>query len=249
MELSLGRGGCSSRVERTPSESRESFSAQSTGSSRSLSAFSHSANLKAHKKKHDILAKVILLGESTVGKSCLTNRYVMGEFDFNCIATVGMDIRIKNMDMDGKALKLQIWDTAGQERYRGITKAFHRGANGVMFIYDITNKESFQKLKTWIQEFEKSTTAQEPVPMVVVGNKVDLNSERMVGTQEAREWCEYWEIPYFETSARTGDGVCPAFENIARRAALHSVKRSKEKGKTLVTEPRKKRCSQNCVIS
>jgi len=241
MELSLGKGGCTSRVQRTPSDSFSSTS------SRSCSLSSHSSNLRAHKKKHDILAKIIVLGESTVGKSCLTNRYVNDEFDFNSISTVGMDIRIKNLDYDGKVLKVQIWDTAGQERYRGITKAFHRGANGVIFAFDITNRDSFQKLKNWIADFQKSTTTVEPVPMTIVGNKADLEDKRAVEFDEAKEWCDYWDIPYFETSARYGLGVEQAFSYIARQAAVHSLKRKQKKTQELKSKS-KKRCT-NCTIS
>jgi len=247
MELSVGKkGGCASRVERTPSESRNSLSlSHSNDSSRSFS--SHSSNVRAHKKKHDILAKIILLGESTVGKSCLTNRYVLNDFDFNSIATVGMDIRIKNIDMDGKVVKLQVWDTAGQERYRGITKAFHRGANGVMFIYDITNRQSFQRLQSWISDFEKSTTSIDPTPMVVVGNKADMDELRAVEKSTAQEWCDFMGIPYMETSALTGEGVEEAFFAIAKDAALHASKRAASK-KVDPERQRSKKCP-NCVIS
>jgi len=244
MEISAGRkGGCASRVERTPSESRDSLSfPQSHDSSRSLS--SHSANIRAHKKKHDILAKIILLGESTVGKSCLTNRYVLNDFDFNSIATVGMDIRIKNIDMDGKVVKLQVWDTAGQERYRGITKAFHRGANGVMFVYDVTNRESFQQLQKWIGDFEKSTTAINPTPMVIVGNKADMEDRRAVEKSTAQEWCDFIRIPYMETSALTGEGVEEAFSAIAKDAAVHASKRSEAKKQKI--DPRERQRSKKC---
>jgi len=249
MELSIGRKGCASRIQRTDSESRDSFSTSSAESFRSRDSLSsHSSNLRAHRKKHDILAKIILLGESTVGKSCITNRYVNDEFNFNSIATVGMDIRIKNVDFDGKVLKIQLWDTAGQERYRGITKAYHRGANGVAFVYDITQRESFQKLKMWISEFEKSTTAMEPVPMVVIGNKSDLDDRRAVEYSDAKEWCEYWEIPYFETSARTGKGVMEAFADITQRAGVHSAKRE-EKKKTKSKKLRGGKKSCPCIIS
>jgi len=249
MELSTGRGGgCASRVERTPSESRDSLSfPQSHDSSRSLS--SHSANIRAHKKKHDILAKIILLGDSTVGKSCLTNRYVMNDFDFNSIATVGMDIRIKNIDMDGKVVKLQIWDTAGQERYRGITKAFHRGANGVMFIYDITNRQSFQQLIKWIGDFEKSTTAIDHTPMIVVGNKADMEEMRAVEKSTAQQWCDLMRIPYMETSALTGEGVEEAFSAIAKDAALHASKRSEAKKKIDPRQRQRSKKCPSCIIS
>jgi len=249
MELSTGKrgGGCASRVERTPSESRRFSFSQSHDSSRSLS--SHSSNVRAHKKKHDILAKIILLGESTVGKSCLTNRYVLNDFDFNSIATVGMDIRIKNIDMDGKVVKLQVWDTAGQERYRGITKAFHRGANGVMFIYDITNRQSFQRLQNWISDFEKSTTAIEPTPMLVVGNKADMDEMRAVEKSTAQEWCDFMRIPYMETSALTGEGVEEAFFAIAKDAALHASKRAESKRVDPSSRSKTSTKCPSCVIS
>lgn len=250
MELSLsGRNGSSSRIiQRTSSESRTSFSSDSTRS-HSLSS-AHSTNLRAHRKKHDILAKLILLGESTVGKSCLTNRYVNDNFDFNSIATVGMDIRIKVLDLDGKVLKVQIWDTAGQERYRGITKAFHRGANGVVFVYDITNRESFQNLRTWIKDFEQSTTTLEPTPMVVVGNKSDLDEKRAVEYSDAKEFCDFWDIPYFETSAKTGEGVMEAFHSVTYRAAMHASAKTKkmQESRELETGKKRGRCSK-CIIS
>jgi len=254
MELSLGTNdsGRNTNPEPSiyPSDSRTSFSSQSLDSSRSCSLSSaHSSNLRNHRKKHDILAKLILLGESTVGKSCLTNRYVNDEFDFNSIATVGMDLRIKVLDLDGKVLKVQIWDTAGQERYRATTKAFHRGANGVVFVYDITNLESFMNLRDWITEFDKSTSTSEAVPKVVIGNKVDLDSKRAVEYSDAKEFCDFWEIPYFETSAKTGSGVMQAFDSINRRAALHAAKKSEKKKELCELERQKRRRCTNCIIS
>jgi len=173
----------------------------------------------------------------------------MNDFDFNSIATVGMDIRIKNIDMDGKVVKLQIWDTAGQERYRGITKAFHRGANGVMFIYDITNRQSFQQLIKWIGDFEKSTTAIDHTPMIVVGNKADMEEMRAVEKSTAQQWCDLMRIPYMETSALTGEGVEEAFSAIAKDAALHSSKRSEAKKKIDPRQRQRSKKCPSCIIS
>merc|ERR1711967_23596 len=166
-----------------------------------------------HKEKmnpeYDYLFKLLLIGDSGVGKSCLLLRYVDETYQESYISTIGVDFKIKTIELDGKVIKLQIWDTAGQERFRTITSSYYRGAHGIIVVYDVTDQESFNNVKVWLQEIDRY--ANENVNKMLVGSKCDLTTKKVVNTDDAKGYAETVGIPFLETSAKDSTNVEQAF--------------------------------------
>jgi len=165
--------------------------------------------------EYDFLFKLLLIGDSGVGKSCLLLRYADDSFTESFISTIGVDFKIKTMVIDGKKVKLQIWDTAGQERFSTITSSYYRGANGLILVYDVTSRSSFDNLKKWLDDIEKFSTGH--VVRLLVGNKSDLESKRQVDFNTAKAYADKLNIQYLETSAKQGSGVEKAFVGLAQQ--------------------------------
>merc|ERR1712176_1356034 len=170
-----------------------------------------------HKEKmnpeYDYLFKLLLIGDSGVGKSCLLLRYVDETYQESYISTIGVDFKIKTIELDGKVIKLQIWDTAGQERFRTITSSYYRGAHGIIVVYDVTDQESFNNVKVWLQEIDRY--ANENVNKLLVGNKSDLTSKKVVDYETAKAFADELGIPFLETSAKSAANVEQSFMTMA----------------------------------
>ncbi|KAL1326902.1 hypothetical protein HN51_037027 [Arachis hypogaea] len=176
----------------------------------------------SHKKR--TLLKVILLGDSGVGKTSLMNQYVYRKFSQHYKATIGADFVTKELQVDDKLVTLQIWDTAGQERFNSLGAAFYRGADCCVLVYDVNAHKTFDTLNNWHDEFIKQADLNdhEAFPFVLLGNKVDVDggNSRKVTEKKAREWCaSRGNLPYFETSAKEGYNVDEAFLNVAKIAS------------------------------
>jgi Ras-related protein Rab-1A len=150
-------------------------------------------------KNEEIYIKILILGDSTVGKTTLLLKYVDCYFPKAYIATIGVEYKVKKININGLDLNLQIWDSAGQERFLGITKNFMKGADGIIYMYDITNKESFDNLKNWIMQSEESI---EDFKKIIIGNKIDLEKERQVTKELLEQFCQGRDIQGFEISAK-----------------------------------------------
>merc|ERR1712100_608396 len=159
--------------------------------------------------EYDYLFKLLLIGDSGVGKSCLLLRFADDTCQESYISTIGVDFKIRTIQLEGKTIKLQIWDTAGQERFRTITSSYYRGAHGIIVVYDITDAESFANVKTWLQEIQRY--ACEGVNKLLVGNKCDLGSKRAVEKKSAEDFATKLDIPFLETSAKSNNNVEAAF--------------------------------------
>jgi Ras-related protein Rab-7A len=174
----------------------------------------------SHRKK--VLLKVIILGDSGVGKTSLMNQYVHKRFSNQYKATIGADFLTKEVMIDDKLVTLQIWDTAGQERFQSLGVAFYRGADSCVLVYDITDAKSFENLESWREEFlvHAAPRNAETFPFVVLGNKADLaSSRRQVSPAKAKAWCaSKGDVPCFETSAKEALNVEQAFHTIAKNA-------------------------------
>jgi len=165
-------------------------------------------------QQFDYLFKVLLIGDSGVGKSSLLLRYSENNFSDAYISTIGVDFKIKTLHLDDKAVKLQIWDTAGQERFRTITASYYRGAQGIIVVYDVTNQASFDNIRKWLEEI--SRYAGSNVTRLLVGNKADLVEKRVVGAQMAEDLSQHLGISHVETSARSSANVEEAFHLLAQ---------------------------------
>jgi len=163
---------------------------------------------------YDFLIKLLLIGDSGVGKSCLLLRFCDDAWTPSFITTIGIDFKIRTIELDGKRIKLQIWDTAGQERFRTITTAYYRGAMGILLVYDVTDDRSFNNIRTWHANIEQH--ASEGVNKVLIGNKCDWTDKRAVSQDEGRELAQELGIKFIETSAKINAGVEDAFFTLAR---------------------------------
>lgn len=174
----------------------------------------------ASRKK--VLLKVIILGDSGVGKTSLMNQYVNKKFSASYKATIGADFLTREVLVDDRQVTMQLWDTAGQERFQSLGVAFYRGADCCVLVFDVNNAKSFAALDSWRDEFLIQASPRDPdnFPFVVLGNKVDLGEDkRVISTKRATTFCqEHGGIPYFETSAKEAYNVEQAFEDIARKA-------------------------------
>ncbi len=174
------------------------------------------------------LLKVIILGDSGVGKTSVIQQYVNGKFTLQYKATIGADFLTKEIDIDDKTVTMQLWDTAGQERFQSLGVAFYRGADCCVLVYDVNNAKSFESLLSWRDEFLIQANPRDPdtFPFVIIGNKIDVEeSKRVVSTKRAEAYCAQLGersggFPYFETSAKDGINVDQAFNVIARNALI-----------------------------
>ncbi|KAL6080032.1 Ras-related protein Rab7 [Balamuthia mandrillaris] len=167
------------------------------------------------------LLKVILLGDSGVGKTSLMDRYVNKKYSEQYKATIGADFLTKEVQVDKKFITLQIWDTAGQERFQSLGNSFYRGADCCILVYDVCNSKSFEALTNWRTEFlvQANVTDPDHYPFVVIGNKVDQEDRRAVSTKAGENWCrERGDMPFFEASARDAVNVDQAFFAAAQLA-------------------------------
>ena len=158
--------------------------------------------------KYDHLFKLLIIGESGVGKTCLLLRFTDDSFTANHLTTIGIDFKIKIINLENKLIKLQIWDTAGQERFRTITKTYYKGAHGIILTYDVTDETSFKNIKNWIKQIEQN--AQNTVCKVLVGNKCD-KPDRKVSEEQGNALAEEYGMKFFETSAKTNQNVNETF--------------------------------------
>ncbi|GJE93511.1 ras-domain-containing protein [Phanerochaete sordida] len=179
-----------------------------------------------------INVKLLLIGNSSVGKSSLLLRFSDEQWvpEDEASATIGVDFRVHKMDVDGKKVKLSIWDTAGQERFRTITSSYYRGAHGVILVYDVANRESFDALPRWYGELE--TYVNPKVVKMVVGNKVDKEYSRQVTYSEGQHFATRMGSLFFEASAKTAVGVADAFKEVVRRIVAEPELVGGEKPKT-----------------
>jgi len=163
---------------------------------------------------YDYLYKLLLIGDSGVGKSCLLLRFADDTYTETYISTIGVDFKIRTVEIEGKIIKLQIWDTAGQERFRTITSSYYRGAHGIIVVYDTTDAESFQSVERWIREIERFAGAD--VTKMMVGNKADMTSKRQVEFSQAKEFADQHGMGFFETSAKKNQNVEEAFMGLTK---------------------------------
>ena len=160
----------------------------------------------------EINLKILLIGDTSVGKTSILSKYIDDKFDEVHISTIGVEFKVKSLTIKGKKVKLRIWDTSGQERYRSITQNFYRNANGILYIFDLTRKESFENIKDWLIE---SYNCDSKVKKLLVGNKVDLDKNKQMDKQIIENYAEKKEMKYYEVSAKMGTNINKIFRELA----------------------------------
>jgi Ras-related protein Rab-7A len=169
-------------------------------------------------RRHKDMVKLLVLGDSSVGKTSVLNQFVNREFSSQYRPTIGCDLIARQVEIDGALITLQIWDTAGQERFRALASSFYRNAEIGVFIYDLTCRSSFASMDNWYEIFTNFCLSQSTVPLLLLGNKLDLaDRSRQVATKQGREFASEKNMLFFEVSAKSAEGIVPAFEAVVRQ--------------------------------
>lgn len=169
--------------------------------------------MSARDNAFDMQIKLLMIGDSGVGKTCLLLRYANDSFSPTFITTIGIDFKIKNIHLDNKRIKLQIWDTAGQERFRTITTSYFRGAQGILLVYDVSDRNSFIDIRNWFTQIQMHADVN--VNKILIGNKCDCQDQRAISYEEGESLAKEYNIPFFETSAKQDINVEKSFITIA----------------------------------
>ena len=172
-------------------------------------------------ESYDLIFKLVLIGDSGVGKTNILSRYISNEFSLASQPTVGVEFGSKIIKKQDKSIKLQIWDTAGQERYKSITNAYYKGSKGAFVVYDISRKSTFENVDKWIDELKENAT--EDVHIMLVGNKTDLEDKREVQTEEVAKKAEQYKVAFCETSALKGKNIEKAFDTLVEEITKIAV--------------------------
>ncbi len=160
--------------------------------------------------------QLIIVGESCVGKTSILYKYTQGIFTNQHLSTIGLEFFTKDVTIDDKVIRVKIWDTAGQEQYKSLTKNFFRNSDGVIIVYDATQKATFDQVKEWVRSIEDYTSTEKKVQKILVANKIDLKEKIEVTTEEGQKLSENFEIPFFEVSAKENIGISECMERIIR---------------------------------
>ena len=180
----------------------------------------------------DIVFKILMLGDSEVGKSCFLMRYSDNVFVENYITTIGLDYKLKTIKLDsGKVIKVQLWDTAGQDKYRTIAKNYYKGSHGILLLYDITKISSFENIREWIQDIRQEVSPKSII--FLIGNKIDLTDQRKISKEQGEELAEEFKIPFFEASAKSGENVDEVFKALYEKIIEVYGYLEREKGSKL----------------
>ena len=196
--------------------------------------------------EEEIVYKVLLLGDSSVGKTCFLLRYCDKSFQDVHLSTIGLDYRLKSMTLkNNKNIKLQIWDTAGQERFRAITKNYYKGANGIILIYDVTNMQTYENVKNWISQIKEEASPN--VIIYLVGNKIDVPDEqRLIKAEDGQKIADEFNLPFKEASAKDGTNVNEIFqellEEIDEKYAKIEVPKGERKNQLFTGKKKKSWC-------
>ncbi len=193
---------------------------------------------------YDDKCQLLIIGNSIVGKTSILTKYTLKTYNENYLATVGLDFFTKDETIDNKLIRVKIWDTAGQERYKAITKCFFQRAQGIMIVYDVTNKKSFDDLKFWVESINlqsKLTEDIENMPIILIGNKIDIPN-RVISKDTALNYAKEHNFDYYETSAKTGEGVDTAIKDLVKKVMSFIDKKNTRDNLKLNQGDKKSKC-------
>ena len=193
---------------------------------------------------YDDKCQLLIIGNSIVGKTSILTKYTAGTYNENYLATVGLDFFTKDEIIDDKTIRIKIWDTAGQERYKAITKCFFQRAQGIIIVFDVTNKKSFDDLKIWIDSINsqsKLTEDLENMPIIIIGNKIDI-PKRVIDKETALNFAKEQNLDYYETSAKTGEGIDSAIKDLVKKVMVYISKKNGRDNLKLIENSQKRKC-------
>ena len=190
---------------------------------------SEEENNNSSTNDYEYLFKILLVGNSNVGKSSLFLRFVDEIWKENFVPTIGVDFKIKSIKINNKIIKLQIWDTAGQERFKSILSSYYKGANGILLLYDITNVNSFKSLSNWLIDIEKNSSKN--VKKILIGNKCDLNELRKIPINKGKEFADTYNMKFIETSAKNNVNINECFNILGKELINNLDSKSNKKDK------------------
>lgn len=184
--------------------------------------------------EYDYLFKVLLIGDSGVGKSCILLRFADDVYSESYISTIGVDFKIKTITRNGNTIKLQIWDTAGQERFRTITSSYYRGAHAIILAFDLTDRKSFEQIGHWMGEIERFAT--ENVFVLLIGTKADLREDHVITKNDIDMVCNTHKLDYVETSAKNNENIDELFNKVCDSTYLMKVANNGMNNQNIVVE-------------
>ena len=193
---------------------------------------------------YDDKCQLLIIGNSIVGKTSILTKYTSKSYTESYVATVGLDFFTKDETIDNKIIRIKIWDTAGQERYKAITKCFFQRAQGIIIVFDVTNKRSFDDLKMWIDSINsqsKLTEDLENMPIIIIGNKIDL-PKRVIDKETALDFAKEQNLDYYETSAKTGEGIDNAIKELVKKVMVYISKKNGTDNLKLSENSSKRKC-------
>ena len=182
---------------------------------------------------YNLIFKIVLIGDSNVGKTNILSKYLQNEFNPDSKATVGVEFGSKTFNINDNVIKAQIWDTAGTEKYRSITNAYYKGAKGAFVVYDISRKSSFNNIDKWL--FDLKNNGDENINIILIGNKIDLEHQREVTTEEGEKKAVLNKASFIETSAKNGDNIEKAF-NLMIENVYENFKKENENKENIDSE-------------
>ena len=178
------------------------------------------------KTDYDYKCKLLIIGDSEVGKTSVLSRYTKDIFNLNYLATAGIEFFTKDDNIDNKIVRIELWDTAGQEKFHSLTAAFFRNAEGIIVMFDVTNSISFENIRNWTESIKTHMSSEiDNIPVIIVGNKIDLN-EREIKTEEANKYCNELGYKYFETSAKTGENVNQTIKYLVKEVLKKKINKN-----------------------
>ena len=193
---------------------------------------------------YDDKCQLLIIGNSIVGKTSILTKYTTKTYNENYLATVGLDFFTKDEIIDDKTIRIKIWDTAGQERYKAITKCFFQRAQGIIIVFDVTNKKSFDDLKIWIDSINsqsKLTEDLENMPIIIIGNKIDI-PKRVIDKDTALNFAKEQNLDYYETSAKTREGIDAAIKDLVKKVMVYISKKNGRDNLKLSENSQKRKC-------
>jgi small GTP-binding protein len=185
---------------------------------------------------YDHIFKVLIIGDSSVGKTCFLLRYSDDTFVDNHISTIGLDYKLKMLDIDNKLIKMQIWDTAGQDRFRAITKNYYKGSHGIILMFDLTSQDSFNNIKNWLTQIKDNTN--EKIKIILVGNKCDAINRRVIDKEKAEKLAKDFDLKYIEASAKDNLNVNETFIFLSKE--IYNVMEKNSKNEFGLSKGKKK---------